>query len=224
MPKFFIDRPIFAWVISLFIMLAGFMALLHLPVAEYPSVAPPSIAITATYAGASAETVQNTVTEVIEEQMNGLDHLLYMSSSSSSSGQSQIHFISSRAPTPDLAQVQVQNKLQLAIPSLPHHGPTGWASSSPNPRATFLMFFALSSTNGDGCHRAGQLYFAPPCWTPSAASAAWARPTCSVPNTPCASGSIQKNGGLRIDRRDVIAAVQAQNARCRWASSACCPP
>jgi Cu/Ag efflux pump CusA len=71
MPKFFIDRPVFAWVLSLFICLAGIMAILHLPVAEYPSVAPPSITITATYLGASAETVQNTVTEVIEEQMSG---------------------------------------------------------------------------------------------------------------------------------------------------------
>ncbi len=76
MPKFFIDRPVFAWVISLFIMMAGAMAIVHLPIAEYPSVAPPSISITATYLGASAETVQNTVTAVIEEQMSGLDHLL----------------------------------------------------------------------------------------------------------------------------------------------------
>ncbi len=149
MPKFFIDRPIFAWVISIFIMLAGFMALLHLPVAEYPSVAPPSIAITATYAGASAETVQNTVTEVIEEQMNGVDHLLYMSSSSSSSGQSQIQLYFQPGTDPDLAQVQVQNKLQLATPSLPITVQQAGVIVTKSTR-NYLMFFALSSSNGMG--------------------------------------------------------------------------
>jgi multidrug efflux pump len=146
MPKFFIDRPIFAWVISLLIMLAGCLAIVHLPVAQYPSVAPPSIAITANYAGASAETVQNTVTRVIEEQMNGLDHLLYLSSSSSASGQSLVTLFFEPGTNPDLAQVQVQNKLQLAIPSLPatvqQQGVTVTKSTH-----NFLMFFALSSTN-----------------------------------------------------------------------------
>jgi multidrug efflux pump len=146
MPKFFIDRPIFAWVISLFIMLAGVMAIFHLPVAEYPSVAPPSIAITAIYAGASAETVQDTVTTPIEEQMNGLDHLLYMSSSSSASGQSQVTLYFEPGTDPDIAQVQVQNKLQLAVPNLPaivqQQGITVTKSTH-----NFLMIFALSSTN-----------------------------------------------------------------------------
>jgi len=146
MPRFFIDRPIFAWVIALFIMLAGVMAIFHLPVAEYPSVAPPSISITATYAGASAETVQDTVTTVIEQQMNGLDHLLYMSSSSSSSGQSQVTLYFEPGTDPDIAQVQVQNKLQLALPNLPaivqQQGIVVNKSTH-----NFLMFFALSSTN-----------------------------------------------------------------------------
>jgi multidrug efflux pump len=146
MPKFFIDRPIFAWVISLFIMLAGVMAIKSLPVAEYPSVAPPSITITATYLGASADTVQNTVTEIIEEQMSGLDHLLYMSSSSSSSGQSQVLLYFEPGTDPDIAQVDVQNKLQLAIPSLPitvQQQGLVVAKSTRN----FLMFFTLSCTN-----------------------------------------------------------------------------
>jgi multidrug efflux pump len=147
MPKFFIDRPVFAWVISLFIMMAGVMAIFHLPVAEYPSVAPPSISITANYLGASAETVQNTVTTVIEEQMSGLDHLLYMSSSSSSSGQSQVLLYFEPGTDPDIAQVDVQNKLQLAIPSLPT---TVQQQGLVVAKAThnFLMFFTLSSTNG----------------------------------------------------------------------------
>lgn len=146
MPKFFIDRPVFAWVISLFIMLAGAMAIVHLPVAEYPSVAPPSISITATYLGASAETVQNTVTTVIEEQMSGLDHLLYMQSTSSSSGQSQVLLYFEPGTDPDIAQVDVQNKLQLAIPSLPA---TVQQQGIVVAKAThnFLMFMALSSTN-----------------------------------------------------------------------------
>jgi multidrug efflux pump len=146
MPKFFIDRPIFAWVISLFIMLAGCLAIVHLPVAEYPSVAPPSVAISAYYAGASAETVQDTVTTVIEQQMNGLDHLLYISSSSGASGQSVVTLYFEPGTNPDLAQVQVQNKLQLAIPILPatvqQQGVTVTKSTQ-----NFLMFFALSSTN-----------------------------------------------------------------------------
>ncbi|HUE36024.1 MAG TPA: efflux RND transporter permease subunit [Candidatus Acidoferrum sp.] len=146
MPKFFIDRPVFAWVLSLFIMLAGVMAILHLPIAQYPSVAPPSISITATYLGASAETVQNTVTEVIEEQMSGLDHLLYMSSSSSSSGQSQVYLYFEPGTDPDIAQVDVQNKLQLAIPSLPATVQQQGLVVAKSTR-NFLMFFTLSSTN-----------------------------------------------------------------------------
>ena len=146
MPKFFIDRPVFAWVISMFIMLAGIMAIIHLPIAEYPSVAPPSVTITATYLGASAETVQNTVTEVIEEQMSGLDHLLYMSSSSSSSGQSQVSLYFQPGTDPDIAQVDVQNKLQLAIPSLPATVQQQGLVVAKSTR-NFLMFFTLSSTN-----------------------------------------------------------------------------
>jgi hydrophobe/amphiphile efflux-1 (HAE1) family protein len=148
MPKFFIDRPIFAWVISLFIMLAGVMAIMRLPVAEYPSVAPPSITITATYLGASAETVQNTVTEIIEEQMSGLDHLLYMSSSSSSSGQSQVLIYFEPGTDPDTAQVDVQNKLQLAIPSLPATVQQQGLVVAKSTR-NFLMFFTLSCTNNN---------------------------------------------------------------------------
>ena len=147
MPKFFIDRPVFAWVISLFIMMAGVMAIIHLPVAEYPSVAPPSISITATYLGASAETVQNTVTAVIEEQMSGLDHLLYMSSTSSSSGQSQVTLYFEPGTDPDIAQVNVQNKLQLAIPSLPATVQQQGLVVAKSTR-NFLMFFTLSCTNG----------------------------------------------------------------------------
>ena len=147
MAKFFIDRPIFAWVVSLLIMLLGILAITQLPVAQYPSVAPPSITINATYAGASAETLQDTVTSIIEQQINGIDHLFYITSSSSSSGQATITVYFEPGTNPDTAQVQVQNKLQLATPSLPQvvqqAGVTVTKSSS-----NYLMFFTLSSTDG----------------------------------------------------------------------------
>ena len=119
MAKFFIDRPVFAWVISILIMLAGVLAITHLPVAQYPNVAPPSVSVSANYAGASAETVQDTVTSLLEQQMTGLDNLQYMSASSSSSGQSQLTLFFTPGANADTAQVQVQNKDQLAMPSLP---------------------------------------------------------------------------------------------------------
>ena len=148
MPKFFIDRPIFAWVISLLIMMAGILAITHLPVAQYPSVAPPSIAINAVYAGASAETVQDTVTSVIEQQMNGIDNLLYIASSSSASGQSSVTLYFQPGTNPDIAQVQVQNKLQLAMPNLPQTVQQQGITVLKSTR-NFLMFFTLSSTNTD---------------------------------------------------------------------------
>jgi multidrug efflux pump len=147
MPKFFIDRPIFAWVISLLILLVGALSLTKLPVAEYPSVAPPSVSITATYPGASAETLQDTVTSVIEQQLNGIDGLLYMSSDSESSGQAKITLYFEPGANPDIAQVQVQNKLQLAMPNLPAAVQLQGVVVAKATR-NFLMFFTLSSKNG----------------------------------------------------------------------------
>jgi hydrophobe/amphiphile efflux-1 (HAE1) family protein len=117
--NFFIDRPIFAWVIAIVIMLAGVLAVATLPVAQYPSIAPPAISITVVYPGASAETVQNTVTQVIEQQLSGLDHLLYFSSESDKDGNMTITLYFEQGTNPDISQVQVQNKLALATPSLP---------------------------------------------------------------------------------------------------------
>jgi multidrug efflux pump len=147
MAKFFIDRPVFAWVVSILIMLMGGLAITKLPVAQYPSIAPPSVSITATYAGASAEILQDTVTSVIEQQMNGIDRLLYIESTSDSSGQSVITLYFQPGTNPDIAQVQVQNKLQLATPSLPL---TVQQQGVVVAKATrnYLMFFTLSSTNG----------------------------------------------------------------------------
>src|SRR5204863_157866 len=119
MAQFFINRPVFAWVVSILIMVLGGLAITKLPVAQYPNVAPPSISVTANYAGASAETMQETVTSVIEQQLNGIDNLLYMASASDASGLTTVTLYFLPGTNPDTAQVQVQNKVQLATPSLP---------------------------------------------------------------------------------------------------------
>ena len=119
MSKFFIDRPIFAWVIAIILMMAGSLAIKVLPIAQYPSIAPPAVAITVIYPGASAETVQSTVVQVIEQQLSGIDHLLYFSSESDSDGSMTITLNFEQGTNPDIAQVQVQNKLALATPLLP---------------------------------------------------------------------------------------------------------
>lgn len=119
MAKFFIERPIFAWVLAIILMIAGALAILQLPVAQYPTIAPPAVAVTATYPGADAQTVQDTVTQVIEQNMNGIDNLMYMSSTSDSAGGVTITLTFKSGTSPDIAQVQVQNKLQLAMPLLP---------------------------------------------------------------------------------------------------------
>jgi multidrug efflux pump len=119
MARFFIDRPIFAWVIALVIMLAGVLAILGLPIAQYPAIAPPTIAINASYPGASAKTVEDSVTQVIEQKLTGLDGLLYMNSQSDSYGRATVTLTFDAGTDPDIAQVQTQNKLQLALPLLP---------------------------------------------------------------------------------------------------------
>ena len=117
--QFFINRPVFAWVISIAIMLAGLASIINLPISQYPDVAPPTISISATYSGASAETVENSVTQVLEQQLTGLDGLLYFSSSSSSTGRSSINVTFEQGTDADIAQVQVQNKIQQIASSLP---------------------------------------------------------------------------------------------------------
>jgi multidrug efflux pump len=119
MSRFFIDRPIFAWVIAIVIMLAGALAIFNLPVAQYPAIAPPAVTIQATYPGASAETLQDSVTQVIEQRMTGLDGLRYMKSTSDSTGRLRLELTFEPGINPDIAQVQVQNKLSLATPLLP---------------------------------------------------------------------------------------------------------
>ena len=147
MARFFIDRPIFAWVIAIILMLAGTLSIINLPVEQYPQVAPPEVQITATYPGASSKAVENSVTQVIEEQMNGIDNLLYMSASSDSSGNASITLTFAAGTDPDIAQVQVQNKLQMATPRLPQavqqQGVRVAKSSD-----TFLMVIGFTSEDG----------------------------------------------------------------------------
>src|SRR5947208_5236662 len=119
MSRIFIERPIFAWVLAIIIMLGGIGAIFALPVAQYPDVAPTQINVRATYPGASAETLESSVTQVIEQTLTGLDGLLYFSASSSSRGQVSISAVFDTRVNPDIAQVQVQNKVQTAIPRLP---------------------------------------------------------------------------------------------------------
>jgi HAE1 family hydrophobic/amphiphilic exporter-1 len=117
--RFFLDRPVFAWVIAIILMVAGALAIYQLPISQYPPIAPPSIAISAFYPGASAETVENSVTQIIEQKMTGFDKMLYQSASSDSAGSSRIELTFAPGTDPDLAWAQVQNKLQLAMASLP---------------------------------------------------------------------------------------------------------
>jgi multidrug efflux pump len=117
--RFFIDRPVFAWVLAVIVMLAGGIAAFTLPVEQYPTIAPPAVVVSATYPGADAQTVQNAVTQVIEQQLTGLDNLLYFSSSSNADGSVTITATFAPGTNPDIAQVQVQNKVQAAVPLLP---------------------------------------------------------------------------------------------------------
>jgi multidrug efflux pump len=119
MARFFIDRPVFAWVVAIGIMLAGLLALRILPVAQYPAIAPPAISVQVSYPGASAETVQSTVVQIIEQQLSGIDNLLYFSSNTAKDGSATIQLTFAQGTNPDVAQVQVQNKVQLATPRLP---------------------------------------------------------------------------------------------------------
>jgi multidrug efflux pump len=147
MPRFFINRPVFAWVIAIMIMLAGLLAVKNLPVSQYPPIAPPQITINAMYPGASAQTVQDTVTQVIEQKLNGIDNLIYMSSTSDSSGAVAINLNFKAGTDPNIAQVQVQNKLQLAMPLLPQIVQRQGISVVKSTR-NFLLVIGLVSEDG----------------------------------------------------------------------------
>ncbi|ELH9513350.1 efflux RND transporter permease subunit [Salmonella enterica] len=146
MANFFIRRPIFAWVLAIILMMAGALAIMQLPVAQYPTIAPPAVSISATYPGADAQTVQDTVTQVIEQNMNGIDNLMYMSSTSDSAGSVTITLTFQSGTDPDIAQVQVQNKLQLATPLLPQEVQQQGISVEKS-SSSFLMVAGFISDN-----------------------------------------------------------------------------
>jgi HAE1 family hydrophobic/amphiphilic exporter-1 len=145
--KFFLDRPVFAWVIAIVMMAAGGLAIYHLPISQYPPIAPPSISIEAYFPGASGETVENTVTQIIEQKMTGLSDMLYLSGSSSSSGQSRIELTFAPGTDPDLAWSKVQNKLQLAMASLPDVVQRQGVTVSKSTR-NYLIIIGLISEDG----------------------------------------------------------------------------
>ena len=148
MAQFFIHRPIFAWVIALVIMLAGILTLSKMPIAQYPTIAPPTVTVSATYPGASADTVENTVTQIIEQQMNGLDGLRYISSNSAGNGQASITLNFEQGMDPDIAQVQVQNKLQSATALLPEDVQRQGVRVTKS-GASFLQVLSFYSPNGE---------------------------------------------------------------------------
>ncbi len=145
--RFFLDRPVFAWVIAIIMMAGGVLAIYNLPIAQYPPIAPPSIAITAFYPGASAETVENSVTQIIEQKMTGFDRMLYLSATSDSAGASRIELTFAPGTDPDLAWAQVQNKLQLAMANLPEVVSNQGVKVSKSTR-NWLMFVGLISEDG----------------------------------------------------------------------------
>lgn len=154
MSRFFIDRPIFAWVIAIVLMLAGVIAIRSLPIAQFPAIAPPTVTVNATYPGADAETLERTTTQIIEQQLRGIDNLRYFSSSSSSAGSVTITLTFEQGTNPDIAQVQVQNKLQAATPLLPQEVQRQGLQVQKS-AANFLVIVGLYSN--DGSHSATDL-------------------------------------------------------------------
>lgn len=147
MARFFIDRPVFAWVISIIIMLAGALSIFKLPIAQYPEVAPPSVSISANYPGASAQTVQDTVIQIIEQGLTGIDNVQYLSSTSDASGRGEVTLTFLAGTDPDIAQVQVQNKLQTAMPLLPQEVQQQGIRVTKS-SAGFLMVLGFVSADG----------------------------------------------------------------------------
>lgn len=212
MASFFIDRPVFAWVIAITIMLAGLLSITQLPIEQYPPIAPPSVTVSAVYPGASARTVENAVTQVIEQQMSGIDHLRYMSSTSDSSGMATVLLTFEPEADPDIAQVQVQNKLQAALPLLPQEVQTQGVTVSKSAES-FLLVVAFISVDGslneteiadyvasqiqDPLSRVngvGEVQL----FGPQHAMRIWTDP--------------QKMQSFRMSVADIVAAVRAQNA------------
>ncbi|MCW5573725.1 MAG: efflux RND transporter permease subunit [Steroidobacteraceae bacterium] len=213
MARFFIDRPIFAWVIAIIIMLAGALSITQLGIERYPLIAPPAITVNATYPGASAKVVEDSVTQIIEQNMKGLDGLLYMSATSESNGHAAITLTFDNATDPDIAQVQVQNKLQLAMPLLPQEVQRQGVVVTKG-RAGFLMVVAFISSDGSmdrvdiadyvASNLADAISRVPGVGSVQVFGSKYAMRIWLDPN---------KLDTYRLSVSDIIAAVQAQNAQ-----------
>ncbi len=213
MARFFIDRPIFAWVIAIIIMLAGGLAIFTLPISQYPTIAPPTVAISATYPGASASVVQDSVVQIIEQNMKGLDGLLYFSSTSESSGRANITLTFEIGTDPDTAQVQVQNKLQAAMSVLPQEVQRQGVNVS-KASSGFLQVIGFVSTDGSmakddisdyvGASLVDPLSRVPGVGTIQVFGAKYAMRIWLDPN---------KLDTYRLTPGDLVAALQAQNAQ-----------
>ena len=213
MARFFIDRPVFAWVIAIIIMLAGGLAITTLPISMYPTIAPPTVVINATYPGASAKVVEDSVTQIIEQNMKGLDGLLYFSSTSDANGRAAVELTFRNGTNPDTAQVQVQNKLQLAMPLLPQEVQRQGVNVSKS-SSGFLMVVGFVSEDGSMAKDDISDYVA----------SSLVDPLSRVPGV----GTLQVFGAkyamriwldpnklntYRLTPNDIISAVQAQNAQ-----------
>ena len=213
MAQFFIDRPIFAWVIALFILVLGGVAIKQLPIAQYPTVAPPSIIVTAVYPGASAQTLEDSVISVIEQEMNGSPGLIYLESTSQANGVGSITLTFESGTSPDLAQVDVQNRLSRAAPRLPA-AVTQQGVRVDKARSNFLLFTILSSDN--------------PAYDPIALGDYASRTVLPEIQRIPGVGQAQLFGteramriwidpaklvGFNLSTNDVIAAIRAQNAQ-----------
>ncbi len=213
MPRFFINRPIFAWVIAIMIMLAGLLSIKRLPVSQYPPIAPPQVTIAAMYPGASAQTAQDTVTQVIEQKLNGIDNLLYMSSSSESSGAIAINLTFKAGTDPNIAQVQVQNKLQLATPLLPEVVQRQGISVTKSTR-NFLLVVGLTSEDGSMDRNALTDYLVSNVQDiVSRLEGVGEMQTFGSQNAMRIWLNPARLNNYRLTTNDVIAALQAQNAQ-----------
>ncbi len=213
MARFFIDRPIFAWVIAIIIMLAGALSITQLPISQYPTIAPPTVSINATYPGASAKVVEDSVTQIIEQNMKGLDGLLYFSSTSQASGAASITLTFESGTDPDTAQVQVQNKLQLAMPLLPQEVQRQGVNVSKSSSGFLQVIAFVSEDNSMGkddisdyvaANLVDPLSRVPGVGTLQVFGAKYAMRIWLDPN---------KLETYRLSPTDLIAAIQAQNAQ-----------
>ena len=213
MAQFFIDRPIFAWVIALFILVGGAVSITQLPVSQYPTVAPPSIVVTAVYPGASAQTLEDSVLSIIEQEMNGSPGLVYMESVAQANGSGTMTLTFQPGTNPDLAQVDVQNRLSRASPRLPS-AVTQQGVRVDKSRCNFLLFTILTSTTRPTTRWRWATMRRATCCPRSSACPAWARRSCSAPSVRCASGSTRPSWWASTCRTaDITAAIRAQNAQ-----------